>query len=183
MDKDANRGIDLYEYFSTSCYSDETSFFSVYSRVFHTLVEEELTYGDLDQEDVELDAPEFGAADTHEDDVRAFYEYWERFSTRKTYSWLDQWNPNDAPNRQVRRAIEKENNKLRVGGRKQFNNLVHELVAFVKKRDARVERASQRRREELDIRDRQKKQQLVQQRQEALRMKRGLCPLFRSAHA
>ena len=50
----------------------------------------------------------------------------------------DKYNTLEAPNRQVKRAMEKENQKLRDAARREYIGRIKSLVAFVKKRDPRV---------------------------------------------
>ena len=57
-------------------------------------------------------------------DVRQFYSAWMGFSTAKSFSWRDQWKYSDAPDRRVKRAMEKENKRLRDAGRREFNDTV-----------------------------------------------------------
>jgi len=61
------------------------------------------------------------------------------FCSRKAFGHADQWNPKDASNRQVRRAMEQENKKARQAAKKEFNAEVRQLVKFVQKRDPRVQ--------------------------------------------
>lgn len=56
--------------------------------------------------------------------ARDFYSAWSNFSTRKSFQWLDKWRLSDAPNRFVRRAMEKENKKARDVGKKEYNDTV-----------------------------------------------------------
>ena len=65
-----------------------------------------------------------------------------------SFSWEDKYNPSDVPNRQVRRAIEKENKKFRDIARKKYNETVRALALYIRKRDPRVMRF------ELESRDR-----------------------------
>jgi DnaJ family protein A protein 5 len=82
--------------------------------------------------------PPFGhKADTHDDVVKSFYTGWIGFATKKTFSWMDQHRYSDAPDRRVRRLMEKENKRLRDEGIRDFNDAVRTLVAFVRKRDPR----------------------------------------------
>jgi DnaJ family protein A protein 5 len=71
--------------------------------------------------------------------VHAFYAFWQSFSTKKSYAWLDQYDTRQGENRRVVRAMEKENKKFRDKARKERNEEVRTLVAFVRKRDKRVE--------------------------------------------
>jgi len=52
------------------------------------------------------------------------------FSTVKSFSWLDRWNYSDAPDRRVKRAMEKENKRYRDAGRREFNDTVKVLRLF-----------------------------------------------------
>jgi hypothetical protein len=76
-------------------------------------------------------APLFGSSASSDDDVKAFYAYWESFSSKMTFEWTDEYDPAEvstvldavsaakgwfdgkqAPNRAIRRAVEKENKKV-----------------------------------------------------------------------
>ena len=83
--------------------------------------------------------PSFGSAhDNYEATVRPFYAVWVSFATQKTFAWKDAHRYADAPDRRMRRLMEKENRRLREEGVREFNDAVRSLVAFVKKRDPRV---------------------------------------------
>lgn len=62
---------------------------------------------------------------------------WIGFSTRKTFSWKDQYRTSDAPDRATRRLIEKENKKFRDAGIREYNEAVVALITFVRRRDPR----------------------------------------------
>ena len=82
--------------------------------------------------------PPFGyAEDKYEVVVRPFYSAWNSFATKKTFSWVDIYRYSEAPDRRVRRLMEKENKRLRDEAIHEFNDAVRSLVAFVKKRDPR----------------------------------------------
>lgn len=82
--------------------------------------------------------PSFGhARDGYDDVVRPFYAVWTDFSTKKSFSWANVYRYSDAPDRRVRRMMEKENKRFREEGIREFNDAVRSLVAFVKKRDYR----------------------------------------------
>lgn len=156
---------DLWHYFNTSCFSgyeDNASgkgFYQVYGGIFQAMVAQE------DEASEHLsDAPPFGNSSSSPADVNQFYNYWLNFVTSLSFSWEDEYNPADAPNRQVRRAIEKENKKARDAGRKKYIDIVRALVAYVRKRDPRMEaiEAEYQRRRDEDI-ERRKKAQLDEQ--------------------
>ena len=84
--------------------------------------------------------PDFGQKDDdYNDVVRPFYAAWNGFATRKSYSWKDAYRPSDAPDRRVRRLMEKENRGLREQAIREFNDAVRSLIAFVRKRDPRYQ--------------------------------------------
>jgi DnaJ family protein A protein 5 len=69
--------------------------------------------------------PSFGDSKSDpKDHVRHFYAAWMGFSTVKSFSWRDQWKYSDAPDRRVKRAMEKDNKRHRDAGRREFNDTV-----------------------------------------------------------
>lgn len=82
--------------------------------------------------------PPFGRAkDDYNTVAKRFYNVWSGFSTKKSFSWRDKYRLQEAPDRRIRRLMEKENKKFRDEGIREFNDAVLSLVAFVKKRDPR----------------------------------------------
>lgn len=82
--------------------------------------------------------PTFGfSEDDYESVVKPFYGSWAGFSTRKSFAWKDKYRLTDAPDRRVRRLMEKENKKIREDAAREFNVAVRFLVLFVRKRDPR----------------------------------------------
>ena len=71
--------------------------------------------------------------------VHLFYGYWQSFCTRKNFAWKEDYDTRQASNRWEKRAMEKENKKVREKNRKERNELVRQLVAYVRKRDRRVQ--------------------------------------------
>jgi len=124
-----NRRVDFSD---SSC-----GFFTVLRGTFDTLAkEEELA---CDWEGFEpIDYPSFGhATDKYEEVARPFYAMWNGFATKKTFSRKDVYRLSDAPDRRVRRLMEKENRRFREDGIREFNETVRSLVQFVRKRDPR----------------------------------------------
>ncbi|KAA3672704.1 DnaJ subfamily A member 5 [Paragonimus westermani] len=130
-------------------------FYTVYQKVFENIAEEELRVtafnaSDDDQSTTDEDAdckgeisartyPTFGRSDSPYIEVVApFYQFWEMFRTRKSYTWLEKYDTRCAESRPERRAMEAENRRIRNAARKKRNEEIRELVAFVKKRDKRV---------------------------------------------
>ncbi|EJU04702.1 DnaJ-domain-containing protein [Dacryopinax primogenitus] len=115
-------------------------FFTIYRNLFIRLAEEEETHS---QSLAPLEYPLFGNSTTpwnaksDEDTVRAFYAVWTNFGTEKSFSWVEHYDTREAPDRRYRRAMEKENKKLRDDARKDYNDAVRSLALFLRKRDPR----------------------------------------------
>ncbi|KAI8991698.1 hypothetical protein BDF20DRAFT_56400 [Mycotypha africana] len=162
--RDSSTGMnsdDLMRYFSASEFSGyndtHKGFYNVYRSLFQKLAEEEeeALRNNPNTDDTHHDVhaaasyPSFGDADTlytsdkrdssnNEIYVKDFYSAWTSFNSVKSFCWMDKWRLSDAPTRQVRRQMEKENKKLREGARKDYNKTVRNLVEFVRKRDPRL---------------------------------------------
>jgi len=72
-----------------------------------------------------------------DENVKNFYDVWLNFATSKQFSWADQWNLSEAPDRRTRRLMERDNKKAREDMRRDFNDAVRSLAKFVRKRDPR----------------------------------------------
>ncbi|XP_036919046.1 dnaJ homolog subfamily C member 21 [Sturnira hondurensis] len=136
-----DESVDLLHYFTVTCYSgygdDQKGFYTVYRSVFEMIAKEELE--SALEEDME-DFPAFGDSQSDYDTVvHPFYAYWQSFCTQKTFAWKEEYDTRQASNRWEKRAMEKENKKTRDKARKEQNELVRQLVAFVRKRDKRVQ--------------------------------------------
>lgn len=132
--------LDVFTYFNSSCYSgfgdDDNGFFSVYRNVFETIAQEDYKFMD---DDNDFEIPSFGYSDSsYQEVVNKFYGYWSSYCTAKSFVWKDKYDIRDAPDRRTRRMIEAENKKFRDAAKKERNEEVRQLVAFVKKRDKRV---------------------------------------------
>ncbi|XP_021030300.1 dnaJ homolog subfamily C member 21 [Mus caroli] len=133
--------LDLLHYFTVTCYSgygdDEKGFYAVYRVVFELIAKEELEC--MSEGDVE-DFPTFGDSQSDYDTVvHPFYAHWQSFYTQKNFSWKEEYDTRQASNHWEKRAMEKENKKIRDRARKEKNELVRQLVAFIRKRDKRVQ--------------------------------------------
>ncbi|KAI0048979.1 DnaJ-domain-containing protein [Auriscalpium vulgare] len=118
----------------------DNSFFTIYRNLFDRLAFDEKLY------DPDAALPSFGYAawdwagpskEQKHEAARTFYNYWLNFVTMKDFSWMDQWNVSEAPDRRVRRLMERDNKKARDDGRKEYNDTVRTLVMFIRKRDPR----------------------------------------------
>ncbi|KAI9743284.1 MAG: hypothetical protein M1818_003130 [Claussenomyces sp. TS43310] len=112
-------------------------FYGILCATFETLAKEEnaaCKWQGLEA----VEFPNFGTASDSYDLVgKRFYSVWSGFSTAKTYSWKEVYKYAEAPDRRVRRLMEKENKRLREEGIKEFNDAIRSLVLFVRKRDPR----------------------------------------------
>ena len=119
-------------------FDDEpTGFFGIVRETFEHLALEEEAAAEL--ENIQCpDYPTFGSSDDDfEQVVKPFYTTWAEFSTKKSFSWRDKHRLSEAPDRRIRRLMEKENRKSRDDSVREFNDAVRFLVAFVRKRDPR----------------------------------------------
>ena len=133
--------LDLLPYFTVTCYSgygdDEKGFYMVYRNVFEMLAKEELE--SALEEDME-DFATFGDSQSDYDTVvHPFFAYWQSFCTQKNFAWKEEYDTRQASNHWEKRAVEKENRKIRDKARKEKNELVRQLGAFIRKRDRRVQ--------------------------------------------
>ncbi|KAH8929317.1 DnaJ-domain-containing protein [Atractiella rhizophila] len=107
-------------------------FYSLYAALFARLASEEAY-------PLSTSLPIFGPSTSiYVPDVSSFYSAWSSFSTSKSFSWRDQYSLSTAPDRRVRRLMEKENNYCRTEGRREYNEVVRSLVSWLRKRDPRV---------------------------------------------
>ncbi|XP_014473656.1 PREDICTED: dnaJ homolog subfamily C member 21 [Dinoponera quadriceps] len=164
--------INLFPYFSTMCFEgygdDENGFYTVYRTVFEKLAREDQEFAQDSESEVEM--PGFGnSRSLYEEVVHNFYAYWQSYSTKRTFAWLNPFDLRNAPNRRVFRFAEKENRKVQDKARRQRNEQVRNLVAFVRKRDKRVQahaaKLAERARENVrKVEERKKAQVLERQR-------------------
>mmetsp|Transcript_70517 Transcript_70517/g.187846 ORF Transcript_70517/g.187846 Transcript_70517/m.187846 type:complete len:656 (-) Transcript_70517:111-2078(-) len=130
--------VNLWEFFGTGCYKGfgpgPQGFYGVYGKVFETLHEEEADW----VKGRHPPSPPFGGPDTDIKEVLKFYSFWTQFASVKPFAYVDQYNPREAPDRQIRRAMEAENKKLRSKERREFSLNVRELAIYVRHRDPRV---------------------------------------------
>ncbi|EGI66052.1 PREDICTED: dnaJ homolog subfamily C member 21 [Acromyrmex echinatior] len=134
--------INLFPYFSLSCFKgygdDEKGFYTIYRNVFEQLAAEDAEFAKDSESDEEV--PSFGdSQSSYEDLVGDFYAYWQSYSTKRSYAWLDPYDIREMRNRRILRIAEKENKKVRDKARRERNEQVRNLVAFVRKRDKRVQ--------------------------------------------
>lgn len=111
-------------------------FFGILQDTFDALAQQEIAACEWDDQPI-IEYPSFGSAGDDDAVARHFYSAWSNFATRKSFAWEDKWRLSDAPDRRVRRLMEKENKQCREDAKRDFNDAVRSLVAFVRKRDPR----------------------------------------------
>ncbi|KAF8983578.1 hypothetical protein BGZ46_009992 [Entomortierella lignicola] len=170
---------DLMKFFSSSVYKgfkdNNGGFYAVYRNLFTKLAEEEAEAAANDRNEDSTNAnvhfPSFGCSttaydDNSDSDVKQFYNAWLTFSSQKSFSWCDKFRLSEAPDRRVRRAMEKENKKFRDAARKEFNDTVLSLASYVRKRDPRFlafqEQQKQKQKQvQADIKAKQEKEREI----------------------
>lgn len=135
----ANAIFALMSRFNSTVPMDDTprGFFGILNAFFDQLAAEETAACDWAGIAPTIYPPFGRASDDYNTVAKSFYSVWSSFSTKKSFSWRDKYRLQDAPDRQIRRLMQKENKKFRDEGIREFNDAVLSLVAFVKKRDPR----------------------------------------------
>ncbi|KAL3993963.1 DnaJ domain family protein [Acanthocheilonema viteae] len=134
-----DNSLNLFPYFTSTCYSgfnnSDKNFYAVYRQVFDTIASEDYEFLDIKPQAY----PSFGDENsTYDDVVGPFYAFWGCFCTVRSFAWVDKYDIRNATNRRVVRAMEKENKKLREANKRERNEEIRALVAFIRKRDPRV---------------------------------------------
>ncbi|KAL0801798.1 hypothetical protein Bca101_056974 [Brassica carinata] len=111
-------------------------YFDVFNRVYLNEINFARTLG-LKMDSVR-EAPVMGNLESPYAQVTAFYNYWLGFSTVMDFCWVDEYDVMAGPNRRMGRKMEEENKKVRKKAKREYNETVRGLAAFVKKRDKRV---------------------------------------------
>ncbi|KAH8873517.1 DnaJ likeubfamily C member 21 [Schistosoma japonicum] len=150
--------VDVFQFFTRSCFDKfddgPKGFYTVYRKVFTDIAEEEkhaasftgcpISSSGSDSDDDEAGRtsrsyPSFGSSSSSYAEVVApFYLFWETFETKKTYTWVEKYDTRFAGSRQERRAMDAENNRIRMTAIRKRNEEVRQLVSYVRKRDKRV---------------------------------------------
>ncbi len=91
-------------------------FYRVYRQLFEDIFADEARCEVLDPP-----PPAFGdASSDYAAVVDPFYKYWLNFISVRRFASVDKWDTRDAPDRRVKRLMEKENNKLREARRREY---------------------------------------------------------------
>ncbi|KAJ0229457.1 DNAJ protein JJJ1 [Hirschfeldia incana] len=166
---------DLFSFFSTSVYSGYSDagkgFYKVYYDVFNSVYLNEIKFArtlGLSIDSVR-EAPVMGNVESPYSQVTAFYSYWLGFSTVMDFCWVDEYDVMAGGNRRMRRKMEEENKKVRKKAKREYNEMVRGLAAFVKKRDKRVVDMLVRKSAEMELKkaeERERKRKIEKERLE-----------------
>lgn len=148
--------------------AETSGFYGTYQRLFQRLAEEERIATPYPGEDngEPIEYPEFGdpgmpyvlPKDSTGAQAKDFYDAWMNFYTRKSFGWTDLYRASDAPDRRFKRLMEKDNKKARDRARREYNDAVHALASFVRKRDPRFKEYSKRMAAEPSAQQKRQKQ-------------------------
>lgn len=159
--------VDVMQYFNPGVYSGfndgPKGFYTVFRDVFRNISQEDEPYleGESDYE-----VPDFGdSTSSYDNTVKLFYSYWLGYCTKKSFVWKEKYDLRQAPNRPTQRLMEKENKKSRDTAKKKRNEEVRALVAYVRKRDKRV----QAYRKELEAKQAENQRKMEEKRKEDIR--------------
>ncbi|KAL7494149.1 hypothetical protein ACHAWT_002932 [Skeletonema menzelii] len=178
---------DVTPFHFSGCYdgyddNNPDNFYSVYAECFESIYNGEkdgyISEGNIDLDDMHnahLSEVSFGNSQSKWEEVSAFYNSWEAFTTSLNFAWVDIYHLNDmreAPNRRIRRLMEDDNRKKRKAAKKERVEEVIALVRFVKKRDPRVraqreqqlrDQAKKEAKDKKDAEERKKKREIAKQ--------------------
>lgn len=184
-----DQSLDIFPYFTAACFKgfedDSSGFYAVYAKVFDQLAAEDIEFMDSTEEYEKI--PKFGTSTSdYETVVGPFYAYWQSYCTKKTYTWLCPHNITEIRDRRILREIEKETKKIAQKKRKERNDEVRALVAFVRKRDKRVQeyrKVLEARSEQNRLKQQQHRlAQLRKNQQEVLEMQNNQTSCFNVDH-
>ncbi|KAH7912019.1 DnaJ-domain-containing protein [Hygrophoropsis aurantiaca] len=129
----------LAQFFDTTSWKTfddgDGSFFTLYRNLFSRLAQEESAISEIEYPSFGYSTWTWAATTKQSEAARLFYNAWINFSTTKEFTWMEQWNIAEAPDRRVRR--QKDNKKARDDARKDYNDTIRSLALFIRKRDPR----------------------------------------------
>ncbi|KAI6025784.1 DnaJ-domain-containing protein [Pisolithus orientalis] len=117
--------------------NSENGFFTLYRNLFSRLAQEENYIASLDYPSFGYSTWTWSSSERPSEAARHFYNAWINFSTMKEFTWMDKYNIAEAPDRRIRRLMEKENKKARDDARREYNETIRSLALFIRKRDPR----------------------------------------------
>ncbi|KAF9024928.1 DnaJ-domain-containing protein [Hymenopellis radicata] len=137
----------LARYFDATIWSgfgdDDKGFYTIYRNLFSRLQAEEAMIADAELPSFGLSSWTWTPAQKGQESTaaRTFYNAWMNFSTNKDFVWSETWNLSEAPDRRVRRLMEKDNKKARDDARREYNETIRSLAKFLRKPEDAQSRA------------------------------------------
>lgn len=129
---------DFFDATRWSAFDDgENGFFTLYRNLFSRLAQEENFLDALEYPSFGYSTWTWASSERPSEAARHFYNAWINFSTMKEFAWMEKYNATEAPDRRIRRLMEKENKKARDDAKREYNETVRSLALFVRKRDPR----------------------------------------------
>ena len=129
-------------------------FFTIFGALFAELDNVERKWWDLDRDTRDrgkdgpyTSAPGFGRSDASTHEVQSFYQFWAGFVSCRSFAECDRYNPADADDRRMRRAMEAENAKSRRTERSKLQGDIRDLAQYLRRRDPRVAEMREKQRE------------------------------------
>jgi DnaJ family protein A protein 5 len=164
-----------YDGFSSS--AGDSSFWSVYNQAFNEINrQEEIAHqrwapssSSKEESKGFQPRPSFGDSKTSFTDTKKFYAAWFGFTTKKTYSWVDEYDTREANGRRMRRAMEKENTKVRSAAKSKFTKSIHNLIRFVSRRDPRVKAYKEKERIEKETKEKLREREQLKKKEDRQR--------------
>ena len=133
--------VNVYSFFTSSAFAgfDDSprGFYSVFRVAFESIAREERQYAADGYSGTHATFPSFGDSGASSTICSAFYAFWGTYVSRMSFSWADKYAALDAPTRDERRAMERENKRLRDAARRERGEAIRALAEFVKRRDKR----------------------------------------------
>uniref|UniRef100_A0A6B2KZU3 DnaJ homolog subfamily C member 2 n=1 Tax=Arcella intermedia TaxID=1963864 RepID=A0A6B2KZU3_9EUKA len=140
--------------------SNPASFFQVFAPVFERNAKWAISK-----------VPPLGNMDTPIGVVERFYEFWYSFKSWRDFSYLDEYDPEDAESRDEKRWMERKNAKQRQGKIKEEQTRIHALVDLAYKFDPRIKKMKEEEQKEKE-RKRQMRMEYARQKKEEEERKR-----------
>jgi DnaJ family protein C protein 2 len=84
--------------------------------------------------------PPLGDMNTPYEQVNSFYDYWFGLKSWRDFTYLDEHKPDDSTGRDEKRHMERQNQKLRAGKKKEETARVRKLVEMAMSKDPRVKK-------------------------------------------
>ncbi|CAN7052956.1 unnamed protein product [Brassica rapa subsp. trilocularis] len=149
----------LLPFFSTKVYSGYSDtwkgFYKVYSDVFNSVYLNEVNFARKLGLGMET-PPVMGSLESPYAQVKEFYSYWLGFRTVMDFCWVDEFDVMSEPDGVIRRKMKEENDEVRKKAKREYNESVRSLAAFVKKLDKRMVDMMVMKRIEMEVKERER---------------------------